>query len=104
MQAESVQPWRLQEARAVARFDARLHGLAVAIDRHRHFKPRRPERPHPAVKLGEIANLGAGHRQQNVAGAEIRLLRRTVLGEADDNHPILDRGRVEPEPWTRWSA
>src|SRR5216110_2658262 len=72
----SMQLRRLEEAGAVAGFDPRLDGLAVAVDRHRDFKAGRTERPYLAIEPGEIADLGAGDRKQHVAGAQIRFLRR----------------------------
>src|ERR1051326_215005 len=41
---------RLEEAGAVAGFDPRLDGLAVAVDRHRDFKAGRTERPYLAIE------------------------------------------------------
>src|SRR5262249_52624225 len=45
---------RLQEPVAVAGLEARLDGLAVAIDRHGNLNSGRPQRPYPAIEAREI--------------------------------------------------
>ena len=51
----SMQAWALEEPVALARFDAQLHGLAVAIDRDRHVDTGLALRPDAAEEAGEIA-------------------------------------------------
>src|SRR6185436_19809846 len=90
--ASLMQLRRLHEAIAVAGFDAGLDGLAIAIDRDRDFDPGSAQRPDLAIEPGELAHLRAPDRQQHVAGAQIRLLRRPILGEAHDYQLVLDCG------------
>src|SRR3954449_8706271 len=98
-----MQLGRLEEAGAVGGFNSRLDGLAIAVNRHRDLETGRTERPYLAIEAGEIADLGARDRQQHVPGAQIGLLRRTILGKPYHHDAILDRGCVEPEPgsWRR---
>src|SRR5580704_3384763 len=99
--ASSVQTWAFEKLITLARFDAQLHRLALAIDRHRHFDAGLALRPDAAEEAGEIAHVLAGDRKDNVARAQIRLLGRPAVGKADDHKPVLDFGSVKAEPRSR---
>ena len=77
----SVQARAFEEFAALARFDAHLHRLAVAIDRHRDFDAGLALRPDAPEEAGEIVYVLAGDRDHDVAGAQIRFLCRSAVGE-----------------------
>ena len=52
-------------------------------------------------QAGEIAHLVAGDREQDIAGAQIRALGRSAIGEAHDHQPVLDFGGIKTEPRPR---
>src|SRR5690348_8990724 len=93
-----VQARAFEEAIALARFDAELHGLAVAIDRDRHFDARLALRPDAAEQAGEIADLFAGHREHDIADAYIGAFGGSAISEADHHQPVFHFGRIQTEP------
>src|SRR3984957_20330769 len=96
-----MQTRALEEAVALAGFDAQVHGLAVAIDRDRHFDTGLALRPDATEEAGEVADVLAGDRQDDIAGPDVGLLGRPAVGETDDDEPVLDLGGVKTEPRPR---
>src|SRR5215831_13768196 len=101
-----VQARAFEKPAALTRFYAHLQGLAIAIDSQRDFHAGLPVRPDAAEETGEIAYVLARDRNHDVAGAQVRFLRRTAIGETDNDQAILDFGGIEPEPrpWRRIAA
>src|ERR1700726_2640657 len=101
-----MQARALEEAIALARFDAKLHGLAVAIDRDRHVDTGLALRPDAAEETGEIVDVLATDREHDVAGADVGLLGRAAIGEPDDDQAVFHFGGVktEPRPWRHVAA
>ena len=89
---------------ALAGFDPHLHRLAVAIDGQRDFHAGLPLRPDAAKETGEIAHVLAGDRDHDVAGAQVRFLRRPAIGETDNDQAVFDLGTIETEPRPRRCA
>src|SRR5580658_1928642 len=94
----SMQTRALEEAVALARLDAQVHGLAVAINRDRHFDAGLALRPDAAEEACEVAHFLAGNRKHDVAVTHVGLLGRSLIGEPDDDEPVLHLGGVEPDP------
>src|SRR6476659_10907394 len=67
----SMKAWPLEKSVAVAGGHARLEGATVAVDGQRHLDPGLAQRPHLAEKAGQVADLGVGHRQYDVASAQV---------------------------------
>src|SRR6516162_5337082 len=97
----SVQARAFEKSATLTRFYAHLQGLAVAIDRQRDFHAGLALRPDAAEETGEVAYVLAGNRNHDITGAQIRLLRRPAIGQADNDQAILDFGCVEAEPRPR---
>src|SRR4029077_12460281 len=92
---KSMQARTFEKPAALPRLDAQLHGLAVAIDRQRDFHAGLALRPDAAEETGEVVYVLAGDRDHDVAGAQVGLLRRSAIGETDNDQAILDLGRIE---------
>src|ERR1051326_2211346 len=95
-----MQTRALEEAVALARLDAQVHGRAVAVNGHRHLDAGLALRPDAPEQAGEVAHLLAGDREHDVAVAQIGFLGRAAVGEAEDARPASPRGgeRAEPRP------
>src|SRR3954469_13564447 len=94
----SVQLRPLQETVAVARRDADLEGVALAMERQRHRDAGVAERPDPAEEAGEARDPRPADREHEVAGAQAGAAGRAVAGKAHDHDLVLDVGREEAEP------
>jgi hypothetical protein len=66
----SMQTRPFEKAVALARLDAQVHGLAVAVDGERHVDAGLALRPDAAEKAGEIAYLLAGNLEHDVAAGQ----------------------------------
>src|ERR1700722_8104188 len=91
----------LEEAIALARLHANVDGVAVAVDRDRHVNAGLSLRPNAAEEACQIANLLAGDGEPDSSHADIGLFGRSFVSQTDDDKPVLDLGRVQPEPWPR---
>ena len=91
----------MRKRRRSAGLDAQLEGLAVAVDQQRHLDAGLAERPDAPEEAGEIADLGAGDAEHDVAGAQVRLLRRAAAGEPQDGDVAADLGGIDAEPGAR---
>src|SRR5690242_18605184 len=96
MQARSF-----EKAAAVARLDPELHRFTVAINRQWDFDAGVALCPDAAEESPKLADILAGNRGHDAAVAQISPLCWPAIGEADDDHTILDLGRIEPEPRPR---
>src|SRR5262245_50582732 len=90
--ADSMQAWALEEPVPVARRDRHLEGAAVAIDQQRHLDAGIAERPHFAEHGGKLAHLAPADREDDVAGADIRRLRRPARRKPDHHDLALHLG------------
>src|SRR5580658_7619747 len=81
----SMQTRPLEKPIALARFHPHVHGVAVAVDRDRHVDAGFALGPDAAKEACQVAHFLAGDREHDVAGAQVGLLRRSLVGEADDD-------------------
>src|ERR1700745_1856616 len=98
---KSMQARTFEKLAAFARLDAQLHCLTITIDRQRDFHAGLALRPDAAEETGEVAYIFAGDRDHDVAGAQVRFLRRPAISETDNDQAILDFCGVEAVPRPR---
>src|SRR5262245_53040842 len=96
-----MQDRTLEKAAAVGGLYAQLEGRTLAIDQQWHLDAGLTQLPDAAEETGKIAHLGAGNAEDDIAGAQIRLLRRAAAGEPQDGDVAADLGGVDAEPGAR---
>src|SRR5215211_3725107 len=90
-----------EKPHAVARRDGHLEGAPIAVDQQRHIDAGGTERPHLAEGSRKLAHLASCDSEDNIAGADVSLLRGPAARKAYHHDLVLDLGRIEPEPRTR---
>src|SRR4029077_18507839 len=86
---KSMQARAFEKPAALPRLDAQLHGVAVENDSQTDLLTGLAVRPDAAEETGEVAYVLAGDRDHDVAGAQVGLLRRSAIGETDNDQAIL---------------
>ena len=56
----------------IGRAHADVEAPSLAHDRERHVDPRRPHRPHPPVKIGQVLDRPPGQGDDHVAALKAR--------------------------------